>query len=309
MVPSFGLIDGMMSPPRSRRQVLGGLALGTTAALTAPAIAPARSEEHSVAQGSTPVTSQFVFYDPTEHQQQSYRILRNLYDEADVLFWYHFIMFTVAKGRRPEIVVRWEGIEMSHHKKLRDGVYRVHGHNLSYPRDPTTTEFVGSVTNPVTGRTVSVPAMTLTEDPGYVYTPQGVIPLDDPEAPARIRFEQFRIEGDVMKIEQVRQPPASWPAEFIETSTNWSPLDQFNDPNILSLPAGTSGGYIFPWPALLKMGDQEGHMFATWSGIKLSSVDELPRSFRERAERDHPELLSVDMNAFKTPLPEPLKSI
>ena len=78
--------------------------------------------------------SRFLFYeDPFEHQRQSYRILRNMHDEADVLFWYHFTMFTVVEGRRPEPVVRWEGIEFSHHQKLKDGVYRIHGHNMSFP--------------------------------------------------------------------------------------------------------------------------------------------------------------------------------
>jgi len=248
----------------------------------------------------------FSYPDPVEHQRQSYRILRNTHDDADVLFWYHFTMFAVPAGHRPEPVVRWEGIELSHHRKLADGVYRIHGHNLSFPRDLRTSQWTDSAVNPLTGTEVEVPPMALTQDPGYVYTPEGVIPLDDPDAPPRIRIEQFLIEDDLVKIEQVRLPPASWPATFVETSSNWSSRALFEETDLPSLPAGTAGGYVFPWPAWLRMGDRPGHMFATWSGRKLSSADELPEDFVRRAQVSHSGLLAVDMTVFDRALPEPL---
>ncbi len=253
--------------------------------------------------------SRFLFYeDPFEHQRQSYRILRNMHDEADVLFWYHFTMFTVVEGRRPEPVVRWEGIEFSHHQKLADGVYRIHGHNMSFPRDLRTGAWTDRAVNPITGATVEVPPITLTEDPGFVYTPEGKITLDNPTAAPRTRMEQFLVEDDVVKIEQVRLPPASWPATFVETSSNWSSRDLFENTDLPSLPAGTAGGYVFPWPAWLAMGDHPGHMFATWHGRKLNGVAELPAHFIERAEPEQAHLLSVDMSVFAEPLPEPLAS-
>jgi hypothetical protein len=51
------------------------------------------------------------------------------------------------------------------------------------------------------------------------------------------------------------------------------------------------------------MGDAPVHMFATWSGYKLRSVDQLPEEFRRRAERDRPQLLHVDRAPFRRPLP------
>ncbi|MFK7955454.1 MAG: hypothetical protein AB8B96_05105 [Lysobacterales bacterium] len=276
-------------------------AAGATLSLTATASATPTTPTFPVGR----IRSEFLHYpNPEEHQRQSYRILRNLHDKADVLFWYHFQMFAVIDGRRPEAVVRWEGIEFSHHQKLSRSVYRVAGHNLSFPRDLSSGKWTDKTLNPITGEAIAVPPMALTEDPGYVYTPKGVIPLDNPDAPPRIRHEQFLIEGDLVKIEQVRQPPASWPATFIETSANWSPLSLFEDNTILDLPTGTSGGYIFPWPAWMKMGDQPGHMFATWNGRKLPSVDNLPLEFIQRAQSSHPELLEVDKTAFNEALPE-----
>ena len=297
----------------NRRLALSGLAGGTLAMATMPQfMGSAQAGAHSNASpvSKQPIRSEFVFFDnQAAHQKAAFRILRNNQDEADVLFWYHFIMFAIPEGERPVAVVRWEGIEFSHHRKLRDGHYRVHGHNLSFPRDIKGTDWISETVNPVTQAKIDIPPMALTQDPGYIYTPAGVIPLDDPEADPVLRFEQFRIENDLMKIEQVRQPPASWPAEFIETSTNWSLLEQFEDDSLDFVPTGTSGGYIFPWPAWMKMGNRKGRMFAQWSGQKLQSTDELPDAFRERAEGYRPELLKVDMRVFDSPLPEPLSSI
>ena len=302
--------NGNQGASVSRRTLLsGGVAMagGTT---VANAMARDNSSTaHVRASADGRVESRLLFFeDPLEHQQAAYRVLRNLHAEADVLFWYHFTMFAVVPGARPEPVVRWEGIEFSHHRKLQHGVYRLHGHNMSFPRNLSDGKFIDSVLNPVSGETVSVSPITLTEDPGYLNTLEGVVSLDNPAAPPRTRLEQFMIEDDLIKVEQVRLPPASWPATFVETSVNWSPRSLFDDPSLLSLPAGTAGGYIFPWPDWMGMGEREGHMFATWHGRKLDSIEQLPIEFLRRAEKAHPELLAVDLAPFNQPLPEPLAS-
>ena len=302
--------EGAPASPSRRRLLQAALpaaaAFPAAAALPAAAAAPAgdaRGVAATVRSGPRVESRLFGYDDPAEHQRQSYRILRNTHDEADVLFWYHFTMFSVPVGRAPQPVVRWEGIELSHHRKLADGVYRIHGHNLSFPRDLRSGQWTDVAVNPVTGETVEVPPMALTEDPGYVYTPAGVIPLDKPDAEPRIRVEQFLIEDDLVKIEQVRLPPASWPATFVETSSNWSSRELFERDELPSLPAGTAGGYVFPWPAWMAMGDAPGHMFATWHGRKLNGTHELPETFVERASRDHAPLLAVDLGVFDQALP------
>lgn len=295
----------------SRRSLLAG-AVPAAVAAAAPAGQAATAgpavPSANLTRGARMESRLFFYADPADHQRQSFRILRNTLDDADVLFWYHFTMFTVAAGRAPQAVVRWEGIELSHHRRLGDGIYRIHGHNLSFPRDLRTGRWADSAVNPITGKTVAVPPMALTEDPGYLYTPDGVIPLDNPDAPPRMRIEQFLVEDDLVKIEQVRLPPASWPATFVETSANWSNRQLFEETDLPSLPAGTAGGYIFPWPAWLQMGEQPGHMFATWSGRKLGSVDELPLEYLQRAEPGYAQLLEVDLSVFDAPLPAVLKA-
>ena len=210
----------------------------------------------------------FAFDDPLDKMTAEFRIYRDLADEADVLLWYHFTMFIVAEGRRVEPVVRYEGIEFSHQKRIDAQVNRVHGHNTSYPR--------------------------------MLYSPEGKHPLDREGEEYTPTNTVFRIEDDIVKAEQVRVPPDNWLTPFIETSHNWTSRALFEDPSIARLPMGTSGGYVFPYPRWLEMGGIPGHMFAIWSGKKLDGVHQLPTEYHARIERDNPELLAVDLTPFNT---------
>jgi hypothetical protein len=297
----------------SRRNLLTSMVAGVgSVAVTAPALAladtmSAPGDKAAYLTRGTRMESRFIFYpDPVEHQRAAFRILRSALDEADVLFWYHFTMFAVIPGRRPEPVVRWEGIEFSRHEKIAPNTFRVHGHNLSFPRDLTTGKWVTSATNPILQKQVEVPPLALTGDPGYVLTPKGRVPLDKPSAEPRVPQEQFLIEDDLVKIEQTRLPPATWPATFVETSTNSADRRLFEETDIPSIPCTTAGGYIFPFPEWMQMGDSPGHMFATWNGRKLGDVQQLPLEFITRAEGTYPDLLVVDKTPFEKPLPAEL---
>jgi hypothetical protein len=299
-----------------RREAL--VALCAAAVLPAGALAASRGGATAAGSGKPPTmaatgagadwtsrrwTSSFVALDPVELFRQTLRIQRSLEDSADILHWYHFIMIAVPNGSVPKAVVRWEGIEFSRHERIGENRYRLHGHNLSFPRDLRTGEFVDSVTNPVTGRRVTVPPMALTGDPGLVRSPEGVVTLDKPTAAPRPDYRVLRREGDVVKVDAIRVPPDTWPVTFLETGYEGTPAALFDDPKNVWLPSEVSGAYVFPWPKWMDMGDAPGHMFATWSGYKLRSVDQLPEEFRRRAERDYPQLLEVDRAPFRRAVP------
>ena len=159
--------------PISRRDALiAPAAVAATAALAPFRVAQAagHAETTYMPPSEGRVRSEFfAFDDPLDKMTAEFRIYRDLADEADVLLWYHFTMFIVAEGRRVEPVIRYEGIEFSHQKRIDTHVYRVHGHNTSYPRHPVTGEFIDRVYNPVTGETVKAQPTILTEDPGMLY--------------------------------------------------------------------------------------------------------------------------------------------
>ncbi len=149
---------------------------------------------------------------------------------------------------------------------------------------------------------MSVPPTVLTEDPGMLYSPLGKRPLDRESKAFTPTSSLFRVEDELVKAEQIRVPPDAWFTPFIETSHNWTPRAMFEDASILRLPMGTSGGYVYPYPRWLEMGDIRGHMFGIWSGKKLDGPEQLPAEYFARAEAEYPELLEVDQTPFSRPL-------
>ena len=180
--------------PFDRRDAMAALLAGSVGAAfaTAPRLAAAAATPSAAARSATQASgtlptgasrpqgslaagdrwaSSFLLLDPVQRFRQALRIQRSLADEADILHWYHFIMVAVPLNATPKAVVRWEGIEFSRHQKLAENRYRLHGHNLSFPRHLETGEFVDAVLNPVTKKRVTVPPMALTADPGMCARP------------------------------------------------------------------------------------------------------------------------------------------
>jgi hypothetical protein len=291
--------EGGEAPPFSRRQALAGGALPIAALAATPAMAavPSLGESFSVPQGRIE-SHQISFPDNVAKLNAEMRLYRELADEADVLLWYFFTMFVVAEGRTVQPLVRFEGIEFSHHKKVGENLYMAHGHNASYPRDINTGEFITEMINPLTKQKITVPPTILTEDPGMLYGPEGKRPLNRKTSEFTPRYSLFRVEDGLVKAEEIRVPPDGWFTPFIEASHNWTPKALYDDAKIKRLPMGTSGGYVFPYPKWLEMGDIKGHMFAIWSGRKLDGVHQLPKGYFDRASALHPELLKVDLSKF-----------
>lgn len=295
----------------NRRAIFGTLAgAGIAAGVAAGAkVSPATGRGGSASahgtdgRGLDAWTSEFLHFDPIENFRQSWRIQRSLVDEDEILHWYHFIMVAVPVGRAPQPVVRWEGIELSRHRKIGENRYRVHGHNLSFARDLASGDFTDAVVNPITGRLVHPATMALTGDPGYFASPAGMVPLDAPRAAPRPKYATIRREGGIIKIDGIRVPPANWPGTFLEMGTEATPADLFYDKMLDWLPSDVSGAYVFPYPAWMEMGDAPGHMFAAWTGYKLRSTDQLPPAFRARASAEYPALLTVDRKQFDRPVP------
>ena len=205
----------------SRRAAFGTLAgAGIAAATPAAASGCVGASDH----GALGWTSEFLSLDPLETFRQSWRLQRSLADEAEILHWYHFIMVAVPVGRAPQPVVRWEGIELSRHRKIGEHRYRVHGHNLSFARHLSTGEYVDQVVNPITGRSVRPATMALTSDPGYFASPEGMVPLDAPRAAPRPKYALIRREAGIVKIDGIRVPPANWPGTWMRLASSWWPL-------------------------------------------------------------------------------------
>ncbi len=288
----------------SRRNVLSKAA-GATSALIGAKAAVAQ-DLVSVSPPVSQVTSEFLYFeDPVEEFRAHFRMGRDLVEnQGSTLTWYHWMVFIIPGGRRPEPFMRYEGIEYSYFRHMGDNNYRIHAHNVSFPRDLKTNKFVDRIDNPITGQKVDVPVSLLLHDPGTVGNPIGFRNLSGDGSYQKV-YRQFRVEDNLIKKDTVRSAPPDWPATHIENSCSWVEKDLFANETITSLPTHFCGHYAFEYPAWLKMPKEyeHGHLAGFWDGKKLNSPAELPREMLERMEREYPELLAPRWTEFDKPAP------
>lgn len=288
-------------PPVSdpgRREVLRTALAGVGASLLpgAAAAVPLTSptKEHSIAK----VRSEFLhFDDPVAKLHAHLRLERTLAEESTTLTWYHWIVFMVPEVKAPIPVMRYEGIEYSMLRHLGDNNFRLHAHNLSYPRDLTTGEYTSEVFNPITGKMASVKPTIILNDPGTIHNPKGFRNING-DGTYQERYAMFRLEDNLLKLDSVRGAPPDKPITHQENSCAWCPFDEFANPNISSLSQHFVGSYLYEYPGWLGMGDRPGHMMGMFDGKKINSIEELPDDFLDRTRKEHPDLLKPQWDHF-----------
>ncbi len=282
-----------------RRQLLGGAPL----ALVGLGMLPV-SLNASAAAESTPWDDGFIrLTDPVEKFKALFRLERDLQDEGTALSTYQFLMYALSPGQRPQPIVRWEGMEFSYFRRVGEMTWRIHAHNVSYPRDLITGEFTSSAHNPYTNEELRVEPIRLLNDPGVLHGPKGYLVLDATSPKWLDSYHVLRIEGPLIKSEHIRPMPEGWPEMFIESGCSTVSRDDFYNPAVTALPFQTSGFYVFPFPAWMRMGERPGHMLGAWSGRRvMGGPAELPRQFHDRVAREVPELLRPRWAELETPL-------
>lgn len=280
-------------------------------ALTAPetiaAAAPAVAATDA-AGATEPLADGYInFAGAADKFRALFRFERDLRDESMALSTYQFLVYALPQGQRPQPIVRFEGMEFSYFRRIGDLTWRIHAHNLSYPRDLATGRYTSSVRNPFTGETLTVQPMRLLEDPGVLHSPRGYLPLDAKAVRWLDTYLVMRVEGDLVKSEHIRPTPEGWPTMFIESGIASVPKRDFDDPRVTSLLYQTSGFYVFPFPAWMRMGDTPGHMLGAWSGRKIRDPRNLPREFLARARAEDAALLEPRWSEFDRPISDTLR--
>jgi hypothetical protein len=300
----------LSSPLDSRRKFLtaslAGLGVGLGAAIvpiahagTRPIIPiPPTPKEHGVAK----VKSEFLFFDdPVAKLHHHLRMERDLAEQSHTLTWYHWIVFMVPVKSAPVPLMRYEGIEFSYLRHLGNNNFRLHAHNLSYPRDLETGKFTNTVLNPVTGETLQVSPSLILNDPGTVQSPDGFRNVNG-DGTYQKRYSMFRREDELIKMECVRGAPPEIPTTHQENSVQWCPFDEFTKSSITSLPSHFVGNYLYDYPRWMNMKGRPGHLSAMFDGKKINSVEELPDELLDRTRREYPDLLRPRWEDFDNPL-------
>ena len=84
--------------------------------------------------------------------------------------------------------------------------------------------------------------------------------------------------------------------------TMFAPLDEFLDPNNLSLSTMFTATVLMPWLPWMDMDDVEGHTLWHASGVKLDSIDQLPEEYSKRMMAEHPELSGFNLEEDTGPV-------
>jgi hypothetical protein len=218
--------------------------------------------------------------------------------EEDVRWWFTGVIFGVrGEGETPRPLVRFEGTEVYWFSHRGDD-FQLGGHTVTFFRDFETGEFLYEFINPYTGKRESVKPAVQGGNLGFAYTRQGIwpvrldgTPLAEPvKKPLRVQWHEM---GPHIWLQHQTVYPPGMPAMHGQRQTIFAQRDALRDPRQNTVPASFSSVVFMNWLKWMDMKDQPGHVIWHASGVKLQSMDQLPRAYRERAEKEYPDRLSA----------------
>lgn len=218
--------------------------------------------------------------------------------EEDVRWWFSGVIFGVrGEGETPRPLVRFEGTEVYWFSHRGDD-FQLGGHTVTFFRDFETGEFLYEFINPYTGKREAVKPAVQGGNLGFAYTRQGIwpvrldgTPLAEPvKKPLRVQWHEM---GPHIWLQHQTVYPPGMPAMHGQRQTIFAQRDALRDPRQNSVPASFSSVVFMNWLKWMDMKDQPGHVIWHASGVKLQSMDQLPRAYRDRAEKEYPDRLSA----------------
>jgi len=237
------------------------------------------------------------FSDPTANLRQIVRMQGSL-REQDVPWWFTGVIFAVRGDHEtPRPLVRFEGMEIYWFKHTSAG-YQLGGNTVTFFRDYETNEFLYEFRNPWTGKIVAVKPAAQGGNLGFSYSVQGIwpvsldgTPMGEPKrAPLRLQWHSM---GDHVWLQHQTVYPPGMPAMHGQRQTIFARAGDVREGKFDALPATFSSTVFMGWLKWMEMKGEPGHVVWHAAGVKLRSIDELPREYRERAEREYPERMSA----------------
>jgi hypothetical protein len=198
---------------------------------------------------------------------------------------YNGTLYAQKNSDQPIPMIRIEGMESYRVIVLEDGTYEIIGNMLTFFRDLETGEYIDEFKNPITGEINKIKPNTRRASigRGMNVSSMGVRPttfIDQmPDKPLLIDWN-FGPETVWMQ-DQTSYPPGLKEPR-LQRMTMFAPLSEFTNPDVLSLSSSFTATVLMPWLPWMNMDDYEGHTLWHASGVKLKSIEELPRDYYER---------------------------
>lgn len=232
-----------------------------------------------------------------EHLRNLVRMQGSLREE-DVRWWFTGVIFGVrGESETPRPLVRFEGMEVYWFSHRGDG-FQLGGHTVTFFRDFETGEFLYEFANPYTGKREAVKPAVQGGNLGFAYTRDGIWPVrldgtpfgEPVKKPLRVQWHEM---GPHIWLQHQTIYPPGMPAMHGQRQTIFAQRNDLLDSGQDSVAASFSSVVFMNWLKWMDMKDQPGHVIWHASGVKLQSMDQLPRDYRQRAEKEYPDRLSA----------------
>ncbi len=220
-------------------------------------------------------------------------------------WWYIGTIYAVRERTRPVPLFRFEGSETYWARPKAGGDAEMSARTLTFFRDLKTGQWLDTFANPLTGKTNDLRPNLMNGDSYFPadgapprplgshgpteISPQGSAP-PDPSNP--IGSFQWIVTGDmILRIGDRGGYGKLQPG--MEAQSTFGDARAFFDPKVRDMDARFSSTTLTPFMGWMNMADEPGHLVWHASGRKLKTFDELPRDYRDRAEKVKPGQLTA----------------
>jgi len=290
----------------SRRKLLRnlGFAAGGAGILAACGETPSPSATAdtaaSVDEPTESLAADINFGDPSESLHQFTRIFGDVDPENFVSGWFEGTVYAVVGDSSKVIpLLGLEGIGTMRCQPVEGGGFRVFNRELAFYKDLRTGQFIDEWQNPLNGKRVETfPMHNMTVNaetaPILKMDVEGTeISMPFPASWQTVGdnvFSNFEIHLSVPS----ELKPEEWPMESAGPMIRISEMFQravrlsdLQNAELTSVPYTGTWTRLSSWYPWMLMGQAEGHMYFRANMAKLSSPDEIPAAFVEKAMQKH----------------------
>lgn len=223
-------------------------------------------------------------------------------DETWPLRYFGIIHAQFPDGRtRP--ILGFEGLEHARFVPQRDGSFNMIESMVTYFTDLASGAYLTTFANPITGKTNQVVSNYVAGE-SYNFSTAGITPLfgsgyTNPGTGIGLRW--CSSAGRVW-VQYDRTYPDQWWKPATEQIAFEADMRKLLRPDVAGVEAAFSSTTVLPWFKWMEMGDTPGWTLWHANGLKVRSLNELPRRLLDRLAKHHPQaLLTPGVGNWKSP--------
>ena len=231
-----------------------------------------------------------TFNSATEELHTFMKLKGSIRDETWPLRYFGIIHAQFANGSTQPLM-GFEGLEHTRFIPQANGSFNMIESMVTYFTDLVSGQYLTTFNNPITGKTNEV-VSNYAAGESYNFNTTGIIPLfgsgyTDPGTGMGLRW--FR-NAERVWVQYDRTYPDQW-WKASELITFEARAQDLYEPGVAGVEAAFSSTTVLPWFKWLNMGDTPGWTLWHANGLKVRSLDALPRRLLDRLAQHHPRAL------------------